>query len=325
MRQIISLLPPPATRITLRPKLDSPWSAPRLPPGKNLFLRRLFPAANCLPPKGPKLIYGLVAVLVYNCRGQEGNAVYRRYQSGIVIMEDEIAMLPHVFSSWFSSSRGRNQAKTSPVHRGAGRQPGRRVLRVERLEDRQLLSIGAGLHPAIAGESGADAALIAPQHAAASGVSDASGPVIGGVVVSQGQITWNVTDPAGLQSSSITIDGNAVTSLYGPYTAASGVNYAAVYGALSAGAHTYTISATDNNGVTAQDTQSFTLSGPTIGAVTLFHGTIHAQTVGEITWNVSDPAGRKLEHHHRRQRADEYVHSAGRRGKRQTTARSTGR
>jgi hypothetical protein len=114
-----------------------------------------------------------------------------------------------------------------------------------------------------------------------------AGPTIGGVVVSQtqGEITWNATDALGVESSGITIDGNAVTNVSGPFKAAVGANFAAPYGALAAGTHTYVITATNDNGVTSQTTGTFVLTGPVISQVTV------SQTTGEITWNAAADVG----------------------------------
>jgi hypothetical protein len=166
---------------------------------------------------------------------------------------------------------------------------------LERLEDRELLSIGLGptVAPPTGHSAGAQTVLAATQHAVAAGDSTDPGPTIGGVALShmlvgsqtQADITWNVTDAAGVQSSGITIDGNAVTKLYGPFTASSGVNYAAVYSTLAAGPHTYVITATDSNGATSQDTGTFTVVGPTIGGVAV------AQAHDQLSWNVADATG----------------------------------
>ena len=195
-------------------------------------------------------------------------------------------------SSWISSSPARKHTKVRPAARSIGRQAGRRRLCIERLEDRQLLSIGAAVTvlPSLASPSAA-AALTATAHAPAAGISvlTATDPTISQVKVSQsqGQITWNVADSAGVQSSSITLDGTTVTKIYGPFPAPSGVNYSAVYGSVPAGAHTYVITATDNDNNTSQYTGTFT-AGPVIGKVVVSHAVVNAQTQGVISWNIVD-------------------------------------
>jgi hypothetical protein len=204
-------------------------------------------------------------------------------------MEDDPVLL-RLVSSWVAPSRARKRPKHLPATRRT-RQAGHCVLRLERLEGRELLSIGLGLTapPPSGHPSAAQTFLTATKHAVAAGDSTDSAPVISGVAVNSpqgGEISWNVTDAAGVQSSSVTIDGNAATKLYGPFTAASGVNYAAVYGTLAVGPHTFVITATDSNGATSQDTGTFTLVGPAISRVA-----IASPQAGEISWNVLDAAG----------------------------------
>ena len=120
----------------------------------------------------------------------------------------------------------------------------------------------------------------------------AQGPTIGQVAVSQakGRITWNATDPDGVKSSTISIDGKLVSGVAGPFAAASGVNLSAPLGNLTAGDHAYTITATDNTGHSSTLNGTFTItavanSGPTIGQVAV------SQTKGRISWNAVDPDG----------------------------------
>jgi hypothetical protein len=85
------------------------------------------------------------------------------------------------------------------------------------------------------------------------------GPAISGVVVSTAKrlITWNAADADGVASCSLKIDGKNAKKLYGPFAASSGVNFAGSYGSLSAGVHTYTITATDKKGHTTTTTGTF--------------------------------------------------------------------
>jgi hypothetical protein len=117
-----------------------------------------------------------------------------------------------------------------------------------------------------------------------------TGPTISQATVSQakGKISWNAVDSDGVAGSTLQIDGKAVSNVGGPYTAASGVNFSASYGALAAGNHTYTITATDKLGNSSQYTGSFTLvtnPGPTISSVVV------SQAKGKISWNAADPDG----------------------------------
>jgi hypothetical protein len=86
------------------------------------------------------------------------------------------------------------------------------------------------------------------------------------VVVSQGLMTWNLQDANGIGSTGLTVDGVAVSAIYGPYAAPSGVNYAGVFGSLPSGTHSYTITATDTLGLSSQYTGTFDV-GPTISSV----------------------------------------------------------
>ena len=85
------------------------------------------------------------------------------------------------------------------------------------------------------------------------------GPTISGVtiVTASGLMTWNALDSDGVASSSLQIDGADVSNIYGPYVAASGVNFSGVFGTLLSGSHTYTITATDNLGNQSQSTGTF--------------------------------------------------------------------
>ena len=62
-----------------------------------------------------------------------------------------------------------------------------------------------------------------------------------------------------MASSRLTIDGTAA-KVYGPYAAASGVNFSGVFGTLPAGSHNYSITATDKAGNVSTYSGSFTLT-----------------------------------------------------------------
>jgi hypothetical protein len=93
-----------------------------------------------------------------------------------------------------------------------------------------------------------------------------TGPIISGVVAVPEQkiMTWNARDCDGVASASLTIDGMAVSKVYGPYAAASGVNFAGIFGRLSAGTHKYAITATDKLGNSSHYTGSFIVTALTI-------------------------------------------------------------
>jgi hypothetical protein len=90
-----------------------------------------------------------------------------------------------------------------------------------------------------------------------------SGPAISSIVVAASAvtpvITCRVTDASGITSTTITVDGTPLT-VYGPYGTKYAANYAGVLGALSAGVHTYVITATDVNGLSNTSTAAFTVA-----------------------------------------------------------------
>ena len=177
----------------------------------------------------------------------------------------------------------------------ANRPTGRRVLRLERLENRQLLSIGLGptaSMPNVSPSSTPPAVQAAPYAVPAAMVPADPGPTIGMVVVSASAnvITWNAVDSIGVGTTRLAIDGLPAADVYGPYAAASGADYAGVYGSLSAGSHTYVITATDNAGNSSQYTGALNVgalnaAGPTISMVTL------SAPDNLITWNAAGSDG----------------------------------
>jgi hypothetical protein len=118
-----------------------------------------------------------------------------------------------------------------------------------------------------------------------------SGPTVGevGVFISHGYISWNEVDANGVAGGQLSIDGQATgITMSGPYAAASGVNYAGAFGKLSAGVHSYLITATNRFGSVSVTSGSFTVPvavGPTISAV----GVNLADN--SITWNEADANG----------------------------------
>jgi hypothetical protein len=91
-------------------------------------------------------------------------------------------------------------------------------------------------------------------------LANPTGPVISQVGISQakGRISWNAYDPQGVTSSSIQIDGVSAANVSGPYKASSGVNFSAPVGTLTAGPHSYKITAIDGSGNVSTLTGSFT-------------------------------------------------------------------
>ena len=72
-----------------------------------------------------------------------------------------------------------------------------------------------------------------------------------GVLESNEQLvlSWAVNGADSIGGRSLTIDGTAVSTLYGPYSASGGAYcLSGVFGPLAAGSHTYSIQSADSNG-----------------------------------------------------------------------------
>jgi hypothetical protein len=67
-------------------------------------------------------------------------------------------------------------------------------------------------------------------------------------------ITWAASSSSKIASQAVTIDGRAVSTVYGPY---GGLYYSCPIGAWSAGSHYYTITTTDATGLSATCNGSF--------------------------------------------------------------------
>jgi large repetitive protein len=183
-------------------------------------------------------------------------------------------------SSWFNFSADRKHRKTKTSGTSARAQrPAGRFLRVEHLEDRQMLSVSIGT-VVPAGVS---------THAAAVAAANPA-PTISNVVTSSAlhKITWNATDASGVASSGLTIAGVPVADATGPWTAASGLNYSWSYNALSAGTYAYVITATDVTGATSQYAGTLTVgsgAGPTTSKIVV------STAQGVISWNSAAASG----------------------------------
>ena len=182
------------------------------------------------------------------------------------------------FSSWFPFAVSyKKTKKTSAAPARGNRTTGRRVLRMEQLECREMLSASIAAVPA-----GAAA------HAAAAAV--APSPTINNVVASAtlGKLTWSAADPSGVASAGLTVGGTAVTDVGGPWTAATGLNYSWTYNTLAPGAYAYVITATDVLGNASQYTGTLVVgsnAGPTVSKA------VAAPGQGVITWNATVATG----------------------------------
>ena len=123
------------------------------------------------------------------------------------------------------------------------------------------------------------------------GTSTGPGPTISGVVVSPtaDTITWNATDPDGVQGSTLTIEGNSVT-VNGPVGTPTSADFSASLGLLNPGLYAYTITATDTLSEVSTLSATFTLDqktnvGPAIS------GVVVSESKARISWNALDPSG----------------------------------
>jgi hypothetical protein len=186
------------------------------------------------------------------------------------------------FSSWFNFSLGRKKTKMVGAASRANRLAGRRVLHMEQLEDRQMLSVGL---PAVSA-----VATAAIAHPAAVVASAHVGPTITNVVASatQARLTWSAADSGGVASSGLVIDGVPAMNVSGPWTATNGLNYSWPYNSLGAGTYAYVITATDGSGNATQYGGTLTIgatTGPTISKV------VASPSQGAITWNAAAAGG----------------------------------
>jgi large repetitive protein len=188
-------------------------------------------------------------------------------------------MLRSTLSSWFGFSGGQKKKKSSASTGQSRRNPGRRTLRMEHLEGRELLSLSA-----IAATSSGVAS------ASATATVASSDPTVSAVVASssQNKLTWSAVDANGIASSSLTVAGVAVSNVSGPWSGAYGSNYSWSCGSLSTGTYAYVITAIDVLGNSSQYTGTLTVgssSGPTISKVAAAPG----QEV--ISWNAKASSG----------------------------------
>ncbi len=108
------------------------------------------------------------------------------------------------------------------------------------------------------------------------------------VVVTQGVspvISWNLLDADGIASTTITIDNKRWTKQFGPYVAKNGgSNYSADLQGLSAGTHSFVISATDKTGRTTQKTGTFTMPSATSVNQAVFSSFGASTETAKVQW-----------------------------------------
>jgi hypothetical protein len=108
-------------------------------------------------------------------------------------------------------------------------------------------------------------------------------------------ITWSFTDTASTTTKSLSVDGKAVATIYGPYVAgANTTNWAGVFGPLAAGTHQYVIKMSDSAHDYSYDgTFRVTAVGMTIGNVVVAeamptNGILQSNESGVITCSITD-------------------------------------
>jgi hypothetical protein len=137
------------------------------------------------------------------------------------------------------------------------------------------------------------------------------GPAISGVVVAEAgttkngklevgeklRITWAASSASGIASQTMTVDGNSIAPISGPF---SGLYFSCTIGSFSAGSHTYTIKATDAKGVSATSAGTFTVVSPPPPAISSVlvveaaapkNGKREAGEKLKITWAASSASG----------------------------------
>ena len=78
-------------------------------------------------------------------------------------------------------------------------------------------------------------------------------------------LSWAVNGLDTVKSSTLTVDGTAVTTIYGPYAAGSNTYFlSGVFGPLSVGSHNYVISVDGSTGTTATTVGSFNVQPPNV-------------------------------------------------------------
>jgi hypothetical protein len=169
-----------------------------------------------------------------------------------------------------------------------------------------LPTLSAGTHTYVIQVSNAASSPVSAQITGTFAVQGSNpGPTISGVVVAPSAsvpvLTWSAADPNGLGAMTLTIDGKAISAIYGPYGSSTSANYAGAIGTLGAGTHTYVITATDKAtpSASSQSSGSFVVGpvGPTISGIVFAamngngSGIIDSSDKILVTWSLSDASG----------------------------------
>ncbi len=171
-----------------------------------------------------------------------------------------------------------------------------------------LSGLSAGTHTYVIYATDTAATPVTSQHSGSFTVAGSNpvptnpGPTISNVTLALSGnppvITWSAADSNGLGAMSLTVDGKAITTIYGPYGSSTAANYAGALSGLSAGTHSYVIYATDTatSPVTSQYTGSFTVTGsspaPTNPGPTISNVDVAlSANPPVITWSAADSNG----------------------------------
>ncbi len=120
-----------------------------------------------------------------------------------------------------------------------------------------------------------------------------AGPVISAVVPSEAQkvMTWNASDPDGVASAFVTIDGVKYGGNPVPQNTTS-VSFWWSLDGIGDGTHEYTITAVDKAGNATQKPGSFTFGGgSSVGTGPVISAVVPSEAQGIMTWNASDADG----------------------------------
>ena len=136
--------------------------------------------------------------------------------------------------------------------------------------------------------------VVAENGAVKDGIIDSSNPLV---------ITWAVNTTATVTSRSVSVDGQAVSFIAGPYLLSTGVStFGGDFGPVTAGVHSFTIASTDSQGETETYNGTFTvqpaqiaISSVVVAAAQPPNGKPEANEQLVLTWAFTDPSTAKTE------------------------------
>jgi cyclophilin family peptidyl-prolyl cis-trans isomerase len=107
------------------------------------------------------------------------------------------------------------------------------------------------------------------------------------------KITWATSSGNGIASQTMTVDGQAIAAIKGPY---GGLYYSCPIGTWAAGSHSYSIQATDAKGFTSDSSGTFSVAAPAAPVISNVvvaeaagwtNGILEANEAIKITWALS--------------------------------------